>query len=345
MRISRNFRPARACILAVLLSPFTSVGYAQDSVMLVEVERIIDLAVTIEPPVLTLSEERELRTWDVTVTLNVVVLPELIGKAAACRGLTCIMQTQVADVIDGKPAIPEAEAAAYFAAETQSSIDLTRRFYPDGDIVVVESVDNSPDAAARLEAMGYNSSGLTRRAVFGGNEYSLTQWEKGVPKRDESSYGKASARIDIRTDADVDFENSVFAGRFESTAPIAFELVDLPDDPVRRQKAIELFAEYRALVTERYMAAIDTLNEKRRLLNQDDIALLQGDWAGETHYFHKKITLDWFMEKKTVDVVIAASAHGPAAVGGLEDWSLNYFEDDEGWLDPPDSEDPWEVVP
>lgn len=334
-----DFKIFRHISFVIFLALLATNGHAEEAVLKVDVARKINFDVTIEPPVMQFSFEKKLYFHGQTMTLYVVVVPELQKQAApACRGMACILQTQVTDKMDGQPSIPKAEAVAHFKADTQRFVKFTRRFNPDGKMVLVEKTDSGADAAARLKADGYTSWGGAKNVISDGRKYKLTEWVKAVSKTDSEPYGSVSARISIRSDADIDFEKSVFTGKFKATAPITFNFDKPPNDPVRRQRAIELFTEFRNRVTTRYMTIIDALNTKRRLLNRKDLALLRDMAPGEDHIFNKKIILDWFGERRTVNVNIAATigiADGAADAGAQH---VKYFEENEDGRSSADAE-------
>ena len=211
--------------------------------------------------------------------------------------------------MDGTPTIPESEAVAQFEPNTKRFEDLVRRFSGDAEITVLKSVNSIPGAADRLREEGYES-GAWKMVSSGGRKYKLTHWIKTESEFDNTTYGTASARVSIRSGADIDFENAIFDGMFEPTGPIAFELDDLPEDPDRRKKAMALFGKFRARVVEQYMTIIDKLDLEIQLLKRKDRTILRGKAAGETYRYNKIIMLDWFDEEKVVNLLIAATPLG-----------------------------------
>lgn len=144
----------------------------------------------------------------------------------------------------------------------------------------------------------------------GGRKYKLTHWTKTESEFDNTAYGTASAQFSIRSGTEIDFSEATYEGKFEATGPIVFDLDDVPEDPARRQKAIELFDEFKARVIWQYQTIIDKLDMKRRLLNRKDLTDLNSIAAGESLTFNKKIMLDWFDEEKVVNLLIAATPLG-----------------------------------
>lgn len=347
MRKAINFKAFSLVVFAILLAPLVTIANASEHVLQVDVERKINLDVTIKPRVLSFSFVKNLYSHNETLNLHVVVVPELQKKTArACRGMACILQTQVTDKMDGTPSIPKAEAMGHFKADTEDFVNFTRRFRPKAKIVVIEKTDGGADAPARLKKDGYQPWGRAKTVSSGGRQYKLSEWVKAVPKIDKSTYGKASGRVKIRSDAGIDFEQTVFVGKFEATAPTAFNLENVPTDSARRQRAIELFGEFRNRVTERYLTIMDKLNTKRQLLNRKDLAILRGKMPGEGHSFNKKIILDWFGERRTVNVKIVASVSVAGSADDSDSRQVNFFEDNEDGAFSPDFEnDPTPLPP
>ena len=162
---------------------------------------------------------------------------------------------------------------------------------------------------------------------------------------EKEDYGTVSAQFSIRAGAEIDFGEATYEVKVEATGPIVFDLDDEPEDPARRQQAIELFDEFKAGVIWQYETIIDELNIKRRLLNKKDLADLHALAAGEPLFINKMITIDWYDEQKTVNVTVAATVAGIDDPDGPTDQPMDFFESDEDWSYSPDAGDESEVVP
>ena len=311
-----EFRDFRRIILAALLATFATTGHAQEGVLLFDVGRKIHLDVTIEPNVLTFSFDKHLYSYDETVIIRSVIVPQAsTRKASTGGGLAGLMQSRVVDAMDGKPTISEeaAKAEGYFAdfePETKSFIKLVNQYYPDAKYVVDKSVDNGADAAARLKAKMYIHKGTIQNVTYGGKSFNLTHWVKADAETDTAPLASASAKVSILSGAKIDFEKAIFVGDFMEKAPVAFSLGDLPRDPDRRKRAMELFVEFQNRVMQKFLEIKFKLNMKRRLLNPNDIEVLHNVAVGQTHNFKKKITVDWFGEKNRINFIIAATPEG-----------------------------------
>lgn len=306
MHMSIDSKLLRSLILVTFVLLFPAGADAQVGEAQVNLEHKYNFEVIIEPQVLSLARVRDLRSSDVTVTLYVVIIAELQAEAAApCVGMTCLLQNNVTEVMGGTPNIAESEAIVPFTPEMGRSLEMARQVYGDAEIIVSSSVTYDPNEAERLGSEGY-VEGNPRMVSSGGQDYKLTRWLRARSAFDDTDYGTASAQIDIGSGALIDFTNEIYEGRFEATAPIAFELLDAPEDPARRQKAIELFDKFRNRVTAQYVEIIETLNMKRQLLSAEDHHALGEIAPGAAYPFNKKITFEWDGEEKSVNFVMVA---------------------------------------
>ena len=337
MRKSMDFRILRHITFATFLVPFATTGHAQEGVLRVEVERKIDLDVTIEPQIISLVRSPVRVEYQSGPTLEIAI------------------------TIDREIEIKSTEEFGLMGVLRFPYLNSGRSGGPTPNVTLY----NGPFQVSALEEEGYEK--LFTDAVQYSKTYhehdifQVTHWSKTTPAGPR--IGTAISHVKIHSDARIDYASSVFRGAFDNpnlepfNTPewilfeddpdgIAFEIdVDPPADAAQFEAVAQQYEEYKAAVRSRLSEVLSHLNEPRRLLNDEETEELFKAKIGETLSFSKTIKFDWFGEQKTVHVVVAATVADIDDPDGPTGQPTDFFESDEGWPYFPDVGDEWGVVP
>ena len=323
------------CLLPVLAVVSFAAGNAtaEDSSATIRLYKDIAFDITIEPDILTLNSKPEALGGQSGGSLDFVITPDRKIGPAPCRGIACVVQ-QTADVIDGLAQRIESEVLTQFSSDNAAAVWTVKSAYGD-DIGTSESFSNDPGAAGALEAAGYqNLIGGTYQ--YDGQTYQLTQWSKFTP----GGGATATATVNIKSDANLDYEAGAFRGAFATVDEITFSL-DPPAESASSAETSRLFEEYKATVRNQVAQVLTKLNKPRRLLNAEETDSVLQAAIGETLDFNKRINFDWFDGQKSAAVSIAVTVVDIDYPDGQLNSAADPTELDYDWLySPVDAEAP-----